>query len=288
MDWDENTKRKRLPVYLTGTARSLYRQDIMGQAMDWPAIKDLLKSFFLPVDFYANARHQLHERRHQEGEPVHHFILDIRRLARRVSEDMPFDEIKFRALEGMRKEIKHLLLRRELPDVQTLTHNARLVEDSLSSSKQKEHRKTETEEQKVERKDERKDTLTQVIESLEKRMTRAPAGRRIRSLKNTLCFYCGIAGHSKVNCHLLRHDRSSDSSNESSSAASVCESDSGCEADRIPSLSSYAPTPQDPPFRGFPTTDTKKKTTPHSFSWDDWQPAPELRRQQDSEETGVW
>lgn len=198
--WDEALCCHQLPGFLSGTAYDYYSQEILGTptADSWPDLCLHLKSFFLPVNHKFIARDQLYKRIQRPGEEAKDFIIAVKRLAARVKDNMDFDDLAYVIIRGLRSDLRSLLLRRDLPDIQTLTKEARLIEATL-------------------------DPLPVLHESASAFALSAHSAPHDSSVsqpaavnqrpppkQRVTCFYCKLGGHTKAACHVRQLDEKND------------------------------------------------------------------------------
>lgn len=133
--WNDVAKCQKLPAFLTAGARDYFREEIRGKdiANNWAQLKEAITKFYQPVDYTTQALETLSRRSQRPMEPVQAYILEMKRLAKLVNEDMPAEELKFWVLKGIHPQIRVCLLRRDLPDLVTLMTEARRVEKSIAA-----------------------------------------------------------------------------------------------------------------------------------------------------------
>lgn len=257
-NWSNRTKCKKLPVFLTGSARDYHREEIRGRDVEnnWPQLKAKIKEFFQPVNYETQCREALGSRNQRSAEPVQTYILDMKRLAKQADANMAYKELKYWVLRGMDTRIKTCLTRREIPDMETLVTEARKIEASLacdpSSGTSAETKALVDNVQK----------LTDVVLALVQKQTAPQQEQVLMSHREPIvqCHYCGRHGHVKRACRLRqhhreegrhddhrhrsgrqshrhrkeRHDSDSETNSSNSDSSSDSESESGCKSPEHP------------------------------------------------------
>ncbi|RWS21237.1 hypothetical protein B4U80_11902, partial [Leptotrombidium deliense] len=122
--WSEATKLKKLPAFLSGTARSHYQLEIAAQQLTWADIKANFLKQFLPHDHKRLIKEELNSRKQLPNEPVANFICEMRGLAKRVDPNMPEDELVSLIMNGILPSISQQLFSHNIDKVETLQTKA--------------------------------------------------------------------------------------------------------------------------------------------------------------------
>lgn len=208
MGWNNDQKRDRLIVHLSGTAKELLRQRVKGHEpeLDWNDVKTTLKDFFSPIDAFDKAITDLTTRQQGDDEPVHFYVLAMEKIAARVG-DMPFNIFKHWVIHGLKRDFVQYIERRDTPDIRTLVHELRRIELSVketeSSSDADITDAAALEAQQAEK------SLAKTLKQLDEQTGQSTASRKTRTPK---CFYCRLPGHRQENCHKRIFDSNSSTS----------------------------------------------------------------------------
>lgn len=208
--WDDNTKCQKIFGFLSGVANDYFKRDIQGHAAadDWGLLKASLFAAFRPMDYDIQVRQALWDRVQKPMEPVISYIIDVKKMALKVNENIDFEDLKFHVLRGIDHRIKQCLKRRDLPDMETLADEAKKIESSLDDEVPTTSlRTTELPVQQA---------LVSLTENLQKMIacletessdSSASSSPDLRRQDRTVrCFYCHLTGHVKSQCHKRQYD----------------------------------------------------------------------------------
>ncbi|MDI9312424.1 MAG: hypothetical protein QM535_19595, partial [Limnohabitans sp.] len=213
-NWNDDIKIKRLPLYLTGAARSFYNVEIKNKEMKWTDVKQSIIQQFKPSGYAHHLRNILINKKQKPYQSSTSFICEMRDLCLKYNNKMLDTEIIHFIYEGMNPVIVQQLISFNPKTIKELNEKADLIEQSYLryqgvsnisniSSTNENSTSDSLEKLKKEILNEVKSFVKEKEETLINNIGMNNYSRNINN--HPKCYYCKKIGHTKYNCFLLQN-----------------------------------------------------------------------------------
>ena len=231
-NWDERMQKRRIPIYLKGTAELWYRSftrmsedpSVNEDSLSLIEIFAGLRDAFRPKNFRSINQSALICRLQGLNEPVSSYVYDVLRLCHKMSPLMCEEDKLTHVMRGLRSGMLEKVLVLEPKDCQDLLNKLRTIEEAQFLSNQrpgynlllvegesgKSAEKSETVKESGENKNDKMSELCELIKQLLQKRKKPYSESKQRAAKfnkptrtvdgRVICWHCEVPGHYANSC----------------------------------------------------------------------------------------